>query len=253
MPNFRTAGAWGPGLGRKLTAPEADSNIWELAQAITALQSDRPEPNSIASITVAGAAMTIHMTDGTTIGPLPLPVLSFKWRGAWSPFTLYGTLDTFVQDGVGIFSVLADHTSGATFDPALEISGEAAYQKIWGFAPDGGSSIVYDLEFQYQGGLADATTAPVNFLALRPFMVPQLGHLAWLVTPASAEDQVLPILHGTTPIGTVTFVVGANLGTVLITADESFALGERLVIGLPATPDPTAAGMTVALAARRVI
>jgi hypothetical protein len=149
--------------------------------------------------------------------------------------------------------VLLSHTTGASFDAALLVGGQPAYRKLFGFAPDGGSSIIYDLEFQYQGVLANALRPPVNFIALRPFLVPALGNSAYIEEPASVADQVLPILHDLTQIGTVTFPVGANAGVVAIAADEVFALDERLVIGVPATADPTAAGMTVALAARRII
>lgn len=253
MSNFRTDGAWGLGLGRRLTAAEADANIYEHDQAIAALQADRPEPNSIASISVVGSAMTIHMTDATTIGPLPLPVLSFKWRGAWTPFTLFDVLDTFIVEGVGIYSVLSSHTGGASFDPEIEAAGEPALQKIWGFeVSDVGT--VYDIEFQCRGVLAEIETPP--FLALRPFRVPSSAdgeHLAYLVTPASTARQVLPILHDLTQIGTVTFEIGENTGTVEIAEAADFAFTEHLAIGVPATADATAAGMALALAARRIV
>lgn len=241
-------------LGRKLTAPEVDGNFRELFDLITALQNDRPQPNGIASIQVVSGRMIINLVDGTILGPFTLPVLSFRWRGAWSPYTLFDSLDTFVVDGVGLFSVMTPHTSGALFVPDLVIgASDLAYRKIFGFAPDGGASIIYDMEFQYQGVLADATIAPINFVALRPFLLPILGNKARLVSPASVADQVLPILHGTTPIGTATFLVGARLGAIALSADESFPEDDEFIVGLPGTPDPTAAGMTLAFAARRII
>jgi hypothetical protein len=244
-------------LGRRLSYLEADQNIRELADAIVALQNDRPEPNNIESFTFDGPAMTIHMSAGPDIGPITLNFPSWKWRGAWTPFTLFNVLDTFVVDGVGIFSVLDPHTSGAAFDPAIEVTvGEPALQKIWGFAPDGGSSIIYDLEFQYQGVLSDALAPPVSFLALRVFSLPASAdgqHLAYLVEAPSTAQQVLPILHDATQIGTVTFEIGENDGAVEVAVAETFAFADRLVIGIPAAADATAAGLTVALAAQRSV
>jgi hypothetical protein len=242
-------------LGRRLTAVEADGNIRELDDKIAVLQSDRPQPARIESVSTVGSAMTWHMSDGTEIGPITLPVLSFKWRGAWTPFTLFDGLDTFIVENTGLYSVLRPHTSGATFDPGLLVDDEPALQKIWGFQPSD-TSIVYDLEFQYNGVLSDATSPLVSFLALRPFSVPASVpglHLAYLVVAPSTAQQVLPILHGATQIGTVTWEIGENDGTIVIGADENFAFGDHLYIGEPSTPDATAAGMTVALAARRII
>lgn len=242
-------------LGRRLTWQEADANAVNLKAAIVALQNDRPEPNNIASVTVVGSAMTIHMDSGPPIGPLPLPVLTFKWRGAWTPFTLFDVLDTFVVEGVGIYSVLKAHTSGALFDPAIEAEGEPALQKIWGFeASDVG--IIYDMEFRDPGVLADATRPPGDFFALRAFVLPGSAdgeHLAYLEEPAASVRQVLPILHNATQIGTVTFEVGDNDGTVEIDAAEEFAFRDHLIVGLPAAADTTAAGLIIGLAARRII
>ena len=236
-----------------LTADQVDSNFRSVQTAIEALESDRPTPNEIVSTTQQGLSFSFNLQNGGVLGPITLPVVSFHFFDAWTPFTLRAELDTFVVDGVGIYTTLLAHTTGAAFDAELLVAGSPAYRRLFGFAPDGGSSIIYDLEFQYQGVLADATTAPVNFVALRPFIVPAIGNKARLVTPASVADQVLPILHDLTLIGTVTFVVGDNLGTIDIAADEIIATDEAFRVGLPATPDPTAAGMTLAFAARRVI
>jgi hypothetical protein len=239
-----------------LTADQVDGNFRALSDALDALAGDRPAPNEIASVTQTGLSFSFNLENGATLGPVNLPVVAFHFRGAWTPATLYQELDSFVVDGVGLFTTLLAHASGVAFDPALAVDASPVYRKLFGFAPDGGSSIVYDLEFQYQGVLADAEIAPVNFLALRAFTLPasaDVGHLAYLVVPAVSEAQVLPILHNATQIGTVTFEVGENDGVVDLAAAEAFAVGDHLVIGLPATTDATAAGMTVALAAQRIV
>src|SRR5882672_8596844 len=110
---------WGDGKGSNLAPAEVDGNFWEVRSAIDDLIANPLQPNEITSITTSGATWSVHMADGSVIGPLPLPVLSFRWRDDWAPYTIYLTLDTFRVQGVGIFSVLQDHTSGATFDPTM--------------------------------------------------------------------------------------------------------------------------------------
>ncbi len=224
------------------------------------MQNDRPQPNSIASITVAGATMTIHMTDGTTLGPLPLPVLTFHWRDAWLPFTLYGPLDTFFVEGAGIFTALAQHTSGALFDPDVldpnpVVSGAAALKKLFG--ADAGSALgsaIYDFELIYEGVLSDMDRQ-INFLALRSFLVPAAGNqlAIYLDEPPSTAQQVFPIQHDGTPIGTATVEIGANVGTVVMLADATIRAGERFSLLPPLVADATAAGLTLAVAAQRLI
>lgn len=131
---FRTLGAWGAGKGANLDASEVDSNFWELAQAIFDLQNDPATPNGIASITVSGTQMTITLHDGTVMGPYTLPVLTFRWRGEWQPFTSYAVLDVVTVQLVGIFMAQVAHTSAAgPFDPGLVI-GSAVWLQLFGSA-----------------------------------------------------------------------------------------------------------------------
>lgn len=116
---FRTLGPWGAGKGANLQPSEVDDNFWNLAQAIIALENNPSLPNGISSITVSGTQMTIVLSDGTTLGPYTLPVLTFRWRDEWQPLTSYAVLDVFKVTDVGIFMVQIGHTSGATFDPTI--------------------------------------------------------------------------------------------------------------------------------------
>jgi hypothetical protein len=116
---FRTLGAWGPGKGANLQPSEVDNNFWSLAEAIVALQTNPALPNGIASISVSGTHMSITLSDGAVLGPFPLPVLVFHWRGEWTPSTPYAQLDVFSVANVGIFLVQIPYTSGATFDPSV--------------------------------------------------------------------------------------------------------------------------------------
>jgi hypothetical protein len=114
---YRTAGAWGPGLGVNLTPAQVDTNFYDLRTDVDDLIANPPTPNEISSIAVAGTAMTITLEGGQEFGPLPLPVLLWRWRGEWAPLTLHDVLDSFSVDGSGLFVSLRDHTTAATFDP----------------------------------------------------------------------------------------------------------------------------------------
>ena len=131
---YRLAGPWGAGKGANLLPSEVDSNFWNIAQAIVDLESNPAQPVGIETITMSGSSMTIHLTDGSTMGPFLIPVLSFNWRGEWQPLTSYGELDVFSKSDTGIFLTLLAHTSGIEFDPALEIGDPAApaLQKLFG-------------------------------------------------------------------------------------------------------------------------
>jgi hypothetical protein len=192
------------------------------------------------------------MTDGTVIGPLPLTVLSFRVRGAWLPFTLYEFPDVVEVEGVGAFVVMVSHTSGAEFDPALLVEGDAAYRKFAG-EPASAASAIYDLVISYQGRLSDMTL-PIVIPMLHPIKIPEVGaHVAHLTEPPSTADQVLQLFHNATQIGTVTWLIGEEVGTIVFTADETFAAGDFFSVGLPAAADATAAGMSLGVAAQRVL
>ena len=115
---YRTTGPWGAGVGRNLTAAEIDSNFYDQQTHLAGLEDSRPQPDDIVSVSTNGTTMTLHLESGATLGPIDLPVLYWRWRDEWEPFTIYAALDTFSVVGQGIFLTLQDHTSGATFDPA---------------------------------------------------------------------------------------------------------------------------------------
>lgn len=255
--SYHTSGAWGAGLGRNLIAAEVDTNFYNIALAIVDLQTHPPAVNNISSITVDGLNMTIRLQDGTALGPFPLPVLEFRWRGAWTPFTIFAIMDVFMVEGVGIFNVLEPHTSGATFNAALLVSGDPAYNKLFGAdAGSAASANIYDLGFFYPGRPQDSTNALLfDFPSLRKLILPITGsqHEATLTTAPGTTTQTYPIRHGGTHIGDITFAVGANAGVFswLITADEIILAAEHLQIAKSAAGDGTAAGLAVNFALQR--
>lgn len=254
---YRTAGAWGPGVGRNLTAAEVDSNFHSVETAITDLEADRPQPNNIASISVTGTNMSVTLDDSTLFGPFPLPVLEFRWRGAVQPFTFYKVLDVFMEAGVGIFSVLIEHITGSTFNKDLLISGDPVYNQLFGADAGAAQSVViYDMGFSYQGLLSESSEDLLwEFVPPRAVTVPAAGnqHRAYLhVAPASVA-QIMPIFQNTTQVGTVAVGVGSNSGTVALNADVLLIDGDRFGVGKPASSDSTAAQLSVTFAATRTL
>lgn len=141
---YRLTGPWGPGKGANLQPAEVDSNFWNIAQAIVDLETNPAIPVGIENISMSGSSMTITLTDGTVMGPFLIPVLTFVWRGAWQPFTSYAELDVFTVDSVGIFMVTLAHTSGAEFDPAIQVGGVPALLQLFG-AVDASLSGLWDV------------------------------------------------------------------------------------------------------------
>ena len=248
---------WGAGIGRNLHASEFDQNLWNLATAIVALQTDRPQPNNIASITVTDTVMNITLDDGTVIGPLPLPVLTFRWRAAWAPFTPYAVLDAFTVEGYGLYLVVQHHTSGAEFDPNQTLDDGTTLVLEQMLGSDAGSTAaaaIYDMGFYYQGRIADNLGALIYEVPLlREVLVPASSlHQAYLDTPPSVNAIDLPVLHNGSNMGTIHFDVGANTGAVTV-VDNIVLAGERLAVGVPPVNDATAAGLAVSFAAQRLM
>jgi hypothetical protein len=256
MPLYRTTDndRWGIGLGRNLTATEGDRNIWDIAQAIVDLQSFRPQPDEIVSIVKSGAGLLITLQSGAQFGPIAIPALVFRWRSAWEPFTVYSALDTFPVVGVGIFSVLIAHTSGADFEPDLLSGGLPVYNKLFG-TDIGTGDTVDDIGFFYQGILSESVSDTLFLLPLpRKIIVPSIGnHQAYLIEAPSTAAQVMPVYHNGTQVGHIDFVIGENAGTVTINADETIERTELLSVGTPALDDATAEGLGVVFAAQRVL
>lgn len=118
MPTYRTNGAWGSGIGINLTPAQVDGNFYELRTDLDDVIANPPTADGIVSVSQSGFTLTFHTTLGNELGPIALPVLYTVWRGEWAPFTLYNAADQFKVTDRGIFAVLQDHTSAATFDPA---------------------------------------------------------------------------------------------------------------------------------------
>lgn len=128
---YRDAGLWGPGVNRKLTVLEGDSNTWETQQRLVALEASVIVPRGVASVNVVGSNWTMTLQDGTVLGPFLMPTTTFRPRGNWAPATAYMTLDVVIVPGVGVYLVRQNHTSQATFNPAYQIGGTDVYTQIF--------------------------------------------------------------------------------------------------------------------------
>ena len=126
---YRTSGPWGPGIAEDLSAEQVDGNFHGLDLRVTEFEDNPPDAVSIANVTSTGSTFTVHLSDGSAIGPLLLPVAAFNARGDWAPTTLYTRNDVVIHDNAA-YVVRLQHTSGATFDPNLTVGGEPVYQLL---------------------------------------------------------------------------------------------------------------------------
>lgn len=129
---YRTAGAWGGGLGSNLSAAQVDENFYTLSQALAAIVI--PDGVGIADITVSGSQMTVHLTDASTLGPFQLPVAAFRFLGEWSPGTGYVFLDIFSVADDGLYLVLRPYEAPTEFDPNASDTDGTVLQKVFSLA-----------------------------------------------------------------------------------------------------------------------
>ena len=206
---WRTTGPWGTGLPSNLTAEQGDNNLYLLQQAIEALVASPPTAVSIVSVSSSGNQLTFNMSDSSTIGPIYLPVLSFAWRGIWNPGTLYNQLDVFYVNESGLYLAIQTGVSGATFDPAYELSGSPAYQLLFGigqifspFVGDTGS-----------GGTQGLVPAPPPGSAAAGDVLKADGTWGAVVSggTSSSSAGVMPLVTGDLP----PVLIGDNLGQLI--------------------------------------
>ena len=131
---FRTAGAWGAGLGRPLTWVEQDNNTYDKETRITAIEVAGVAVG-IDHIVVSGGQMFIYMTDASVQGPFDLPTATWSFTGEWQPSHVYHALDVVTFRG-GTYLVNFDHTSATDFDPNETVTGsQEIYTLMWSYAP----------------------------------------------------------------------------------------------------------------------
>lgn len=102
--------------GAPLTIAEADGNITQLRDWITALQAVSEPVVSIDYIETVGRMMTVHLTDHSEQGPFQLPLAAWTSRGKWAPLTSYSAMDV-ITNNAQVYLVLLSHESASTFSP----------------------------------------------------------------------------------------------------------------------------------------
>lgn len=203
---------WGTGQGFNLSPAQVDINFWDLVQRMIA-QEARPDPSAgIDHFSISGTMMYVHMTDDTVLGPYQLPVAIFRDRGEWAPSTPYSVMDTFSING-GLWVVIFDHTSGATFDEG---------------ANDGAGHDYYQLMLQTPGSSLPSGGAPGQ-----------------LLLKATATDYA--VMWGYTDAGNVTFEPATDSAltsdNVADALEEIAATAIATAADIPYEPS-TASGLT---------
>jgi len=73
---YRNAGAWGAGKGAPLTSTEADNNIYQLSQDVTAAANAAAAGViSVVDLVQSGTAVYFKLSDNSLIGPVDLSIL----------------------------------------------------------------------------------------------------------------------------------------------------------------------------------
>ena len=103
---YRTAGPWGPGAGGNLSAAQVDGNFFDVASRVQFLELHGIQPVQITAFRAAGNQLYIDMSDGTTQGPLTLPVVRWFFRGNWTPLTVYNRDDVVTGPNGAIYLVI---------------------------------------------------------------------------------------------------------------------------------------------------
>lgn len=116
--------------GSNLTAAEFDGNFSDLDGRVTSLQNNPPVAVGISNFAVSGSQLVVYLSNGTSFGPFSLPIATFAVRGEWTALTAYFAMDLVHVAGSGLYLVLSDHTSAATFDEDATNSDGAVYDIV---------------------------------------------------------------------------------------------------------------------------
>ena len=249
---FRTSGPWGAGKGVNLRPEEVDENFWELVQALAAVAA--LEPVEISSFSVTGNQMTVHMENGSTFGPFPLPQAVLNFTGDWQDGFSYARYDLFTANQ-SLWLVLQPHDtdSGSDFNPSAANMVGPFYRLVMPY-PN-----VYDIGFFFPGkpGTGIATGEPNGaifaFRAVRDFYIPAgaAESLAELrVAPASLLS--FPIYKNSTLVGSIDFdpdFSDPELGTITLASTVQFHRRDWLRVLRPNSLDANAKDLTATFAA----
>jgi len=248
---FKTTGAWGAGKGAALTEAEIDANFYWL-KGVAENLAVRPAPAvNVQEIVRIGDTFKVVMSDTTEYGPYDIPVIQYAWRGTWAPGVDYHQFDLIHVADAGIFYVLVDHHSEATFDISAADTAGLWYKQMTGVA------LGYDLSFFVPGvvGAWYQGASPVfQYVAPRPIYIPagtgeDVGQVAVAVAD-SVNATTLPINLNGTEVGTLVIAVGSLVGTMTFAYNVLLSPGDLLSVEQPVAAS-TAEDLSIVIIAKR--
>lgn len=234
---YVTTGAWGAGSGAPNSAAQVDGNFYDVDQRIVGLAGDLAEGKRIDHISQTSNSMTIHYTDGST-EVIALPIAQLTLVGEWMPSYFYTRGNMVTVTPRGIYQVLQNHTSAATFDPNAVIGGNPVYQ-LWMPLHD----INYDAAIFVPGSVQrNPDELMYQGIANRAMQLPAgndgcYGYLGTGNDAVGATDIIVSIEKNSVEVGTITFdaggtidAEGGQLGTFSILADVDLIAGDRYAL-----------------------
>lgn len=249
---YVTTGAWGAGTGTPNSAAQVDGNFYHFQQAVAGLEADLAEGKMIDSVSYTSNSFTLHFTDSTS-QTIPLPVASLTFVGEWLPSTSYLRGQLISASG-GLYQVLQDHTSAATFDPNATQGGNPLYALLMPTR-----DVNYDAAIFVPGSIQrDADELVVQFIANRTMRLPSGNANAYAYLEVGddstgATDIILSIEKNRVEIGTVTFTAGdldtggGHEGSIAVPATIDFAAGDRYALRVTQSDNAGASGLSVTL------
>jgi hypothetical protein len=248
--NAKWGAGTGAGAGGKLTPTQADLNFWQLYSRLKELEDNPPEAVNILGFTVIGSQFQVNMSDGSHLGPYPLPIATFRMVGNWVNNMPLLQLDIVTVPHDGVYLVNVSHTTPAlpaVFDPdADDGSGNLLYTKVFG-----DDAYIYDLGWFYPGvpgqGIDDSSPIAGHEVG-RPVVFPANlpDSKASLRVPPAADLSFDITINGVTK-GSVDFASGNTAATFTWAADVSCADGDIIYLMKPSVLDSAARDLTITL------
>lgn len=252
---YVTSGAWGAGTGTPNSAAQVDGSFYNLDQRVVGLVADLAEGKRIDTVDYSSNSMTFHYTDGTS-QVIPLPIATLELVGEWLPLHFYLRGNMVTVTPLGIFQVLQDHTSAATFDAnAVDGSSNPLYQ-MWMPLHD----INYDAAVFVPGSIQRTPDELLwQGVANRAMKLPPgndscYGYLGTGNDAVGATDITFSIEKNSVEIGTITFIAGdtidaegGQLGVFSIPVQADFVAGDRYALRVTQSDNTEPADLSVTL------
>jgi hypothetical protein len=228
--------------GSPLTSAEVDANFLELRMGLDAILAGEVEPVGIADISVVAGSLTVTLTDATELGPFPIPVSAFNWRGEWANGASYSINDFFTVAGLGVFLTLEPHFAPGSgpFDPAaVNGSSEPLYRQVFGtITPQ-----AYHLALNFTGLIpGDQSVCYAHIPAQGLTFAQDLPGSVFRLLSATTAAISFALKKNGLAFGSIDFDAAGTVGVVVATS-ETLVSGDLLTITAPNVADTTAANL----------